>query len=239
MKWLLLFTLITLSVSTFGQQRKASFRLVKVYLTDVNNDNIVDTIVISSSLKDKRAFNRVSVTIAGFNKKTFVAKDSWTFIDSPFLKKNKNEINSRFVFLKKTPKHTAILLFGTLDGAGYREEFSILNIENNNCRMVFDHVDNEIDVEIPQTLTDLEHNGRLQFIFSGFGEYYKQLNNRNADIGTYHPFFVFTVDSICGLNKPLMKVYNQQHYVFAGYKYSEDIQILYPRNGGRPKIWKK
>jgi hypothetical protein len=62
----------------------------------------------------------------------------------------------------------------------------------------------------------------------------------NADVGAYHPYFVYTIrGNTCLLDKPLTKKYNEQHYVFAGYKYSEDIQILYPRNHGKPHIWKK
>jgi len=61
----------------------------------------------------------------------------------------------------------------------------------------------------------------------------------DAMIGSYAPFFVYPVENNCKLNKPLMKQYNEEHYVFAGYDYNEKLRIRYPKNGSKPTLLKK
>jgi hypothetical protein len=241
----ILFNILLLSIylSAFGQttKTKTHYRTIRTIFTDINNDNKTDTIILSSSLPEQSSFNRITISISGFKKQTFYAKDSWTTVDKWFLDSNRNTVNSKFLFLKKTDKHAVILLFGILDGAGYRGEFSIINIENNNIRMVFDHTENGIyDVEVPSKLIDLEANGRLCFIYTGLHEFDGYDANLNGDIGSYTPYFVFAVNDTCELNKPLTKKYNEDNYVFAGFNYSEKIRILYPRNKmKKPSIYKK
>jgi len=236
-------TLICLVFATvvYGQTAKKTvhFNLIKTILTDINDDGKIDTITISSSLKEKDCFNRISISLAGFKKQTFRAKYYWSAVDKLFLDSNKNAANTKLLFLKKTDKHAVILLFSELDGAGYRGEFSMINIENNNIKMVFDHSDDGIDVEVPKKLADLENNGRLCFIYCGIGEFESYSAKYNADIGSYQPRFVYPVSDTCKLDKVLMKKYNEDHYVFAGYDYNDKVRILYPRNGGKPRIWKK
>ena len=157
---------------------------------------------------------------------------------------NKNLVKSKNIFVQKTDLHTVIIMSGGTDGAGYGGEFSIINIENNNVKMVFDHGSDEtfgsvsLDVEIPIGLTDLEKNGRLCFIYRGYGEFYKTV--KGGQIGTYHPFYVFPITDECDYSKELSKAYNEQHYVYAGPSYNEKIEIFYPDNKKlKPRVWKK
>ena len=105
--------------------------------------------------------------------------------------------------------------------------------------MVFDKSENDIDVEIPITLADLDKDGRTEFIFRNMFEYYQQDDSLNADIGTYSPYLVYTIENDFKLNEPLSKKYNEDNFVFAGYKYSEEIKILFPRDKKeKPRVWK-
>jgi len=247
MKILFNVLLLSICLPAFGQtaKTKVHYRTIRTILTDINNDNKPDTIILSSSLPEKSSFNRITISISGFKKQIFHAKDSWTTVDKWFLDSNKNAVNTNLLFFKKTDTHSVILLFGVLYGAGERGEFSIINIENNNIQMVFDHYDDTIDVEVPSKLIDLENNGRLCFIYTTFHEfdgYSSKLNEDKGmpDIGSYAPYFVHPVDSDCNLNKALSKKYMEDHYVFAGFKYDEKIRILYLRNKKKkPSIYKK
>jgi len=232
---------LAFSLSALGQQQKRAipFKNVKTIVIDINNDGRVDTIIMTSSLKEKNFFNKITVSLSGLKKKTFYAKEAWTEVDQSFLESNKNTVNSKLLFLKSTNLHAVILLFGVMDGAGYRGEFSILNIENGNVKMVFDHADDNIDVEVPRRLTDLEQNGRLCFIYNALHEFDGYDAKSNSDIGSYAPYFVYPVSDTCKLDKPLTKKYNQHNYVFAGFNYDEKIRILYPRKKGKFKIYKK
>jgi hypothetical protein len=248
MKKLLALILIPLAFHVCAQSNnRHPYRPIKTIITDLNNDSKPDTIVLISSLEGRNSFNKISISLAGSTKKTFKARDYWTVVDSEFLIKNKNDFSTKLLFLKKTNKHAVILLFGEIDGAGYRGEFSIINIENNHIHMPFDALnDNKggLDIEVPVELTALENNERLCFVYTGLHEYdgfsTKSMKDKGiSDIGTYVPYLAYPVDDSCKLNKVLSKKYMEEHYVFAGFEYSEKINILYPRDGGKPRIWKK
>ncbi|MBS1501459.1 MAG: hypothetical protein JST32_05325 [Bacteroidetes bacterium] len=249
MKGLFSVILLVVCMHSFAQLAKSThpFRTIRTLVADLNNDSKPDTIKLMSSIDGRNNFNKISITLNGYITRTFKARDYWTVVDSEFLVKNKNAVHTKLLFLKKTTKHSAILLFGEIDGAGYRGEFSIINIENNYVKMVFDPLNDnngEPDIEYPVELSDLEHNGRLCFVYTFIYEYGGFSNESNRakglpDIGAYHPYLVYAVNDSCRLNKPLSKKYMEDNYVFAGYKYSEKINILYPRNGGKPTIWKK
>ena len=94
-----------------------------------------------------------------------------------------------------------------------------------------------LGIEAPIKLTTLDETGRLYFIYRNYGEVEREIED--GEIGTYVPYFVHPVDDYCELNEALTKKYHEDHYVFAGYKSSETIRIFYPKNGGKPRSWKK
>ncbi|MFD0750098.1 hypothetical protein ACFQZS_08095 [Mucilaginibacter calamicampi] len=246
MKNLLLALFLTISFAALAQKSKKSvtYNHFKTFRIDLNNDDVIDTIILSSSLTDKSSFNRISILMSGAKKVIFTAKDYWAEIQAELLASNHNLVKSKNVFVQKTNLHTVIIMSGGTDGAGYGGEFSIINIENNNIKMVFDHESDEtmgtvsLDVEIPIALTDLERNDRLCFIYRGYGEFYKTV--KGGQIGTYHPFFVFPIADDCKYSKDLSKTYNEQHYLYAGPGYNEKIEIFYPDNKAlKPRLWKK
>jgi len=219
----------------WGQKTTPNYRKLKTIYADLNNDGQPDTIILSSSLKAESFFNKITIILSGSQMRTFIAKDSWTIVDKPFLISNKNETNCNLFFLKITKLQSVILLFGEPYGSGERDEFSIINIENNAVNMVFDD-DGTLNIESPQKLVSLTNN-RLNFIYCGLHEFEGQTHD--AMIGSYAPFFVYPVENNCKLNKPLMKQYNEEHYVFAGYDYNEKLRIRYPKNGSKPTLLKK
>lgn len=237
----LLFIFSAFSVLTYFSQQANTLTIPSKYkplVTDLNNDGRLDTLVLGSSLTDTTSFNKITISITGFDKQTFKAKNEWTNIDSTFLKTNKNAIESRKLFLLKAKDHSIILLFGDIDGAGYREDFSIINIKDNKSTLIFDRTEKDIDIEMPISLSDLDNDGKTEFVFRNLFEYYDQVDSLNADIGTYSPYLVYTLDNDFILNKPLTKKYNEDNFVFAGYQYSEKIKILFPRDGSKPRVIK-
>jgi hypothetical protein len=242
---LLLIMLLSITIATFAQKGKKTGRYVnfKTFYTNLNNDNQIDTIILSSSLPDKKSFNRISILMSGAKKAVFNAKDEWWEIQPDFLTSNKSLVQSKNIFIKKTDIHTVVILSGGTDGAGYGGEFSIINIENNSINMVFDHGSDEmvghisVDVEIPARLTDLENNGRLCFVYTGYHEMYKKA--KGGYIGTYYPFYVFIVAEDCRYSEALSKTYNEQHYVYVDPKRKGQIEVFYPDNKKlKPRLWK-
>jgi len=233
--------LIFLALATIAYsqdiKKQHHYRLTKSFYADLNNDGKTDTITINL-LPQNQTFTTISIKLAGLPAQSFYAKEYWTMVDKWFLDSNKNAVNTKLFFLKKTNKHSVILLFGESYGSGERGEFSIINIEDNKAKMVFDHDDDIIDVELPLKLIDLNNDGRLDFIYRNLGEYDEVLNK--GKVGVYHPFYIYPVyDDSCKLSKQLTKEYNLKNYVFAGYKCNERIRVYYPDNGGKPRILKR
>lgn len=231
--------LLLLLASIAYAQHKApvKYHHVKTIVTDLNHDQKLDTIVLSSSPGNSGEFNRISISLAGLGKKTFTAKQDWTTVDSTFLKKNKNAAHSNLIFVGSTPLHTVILLFGVQSSAGYRDEFSIINIENDEADMVADFDEDKVDVESPLFLKDLDNDGRLEFAYRNLHECVN--GDGEAEVCGYNPFIIYTVDDQCAINKPLMKQYNQKHYVFAGYETDERILVYSPGKNGKYRLVEK
>ncbi|PTQ94160.1 hypothetical protein C8P68_107226 [Mucilaginibacter yixingensis] len=246
MKNLILITLLIISIGAIAQtsKKKKAYSNFKTFHIDLNNDDIVDTIILSSSLSDKTSFNRISISMSGAKKAIFKAKDQWADIQKELLTSNKNLVKSKNIFIQKTNLHTVLIMSAGTDGAGYSGEFSIINIENNNIKMVFDHGSDEsigaisVDVEMPTGLIDLENNGRLCFIYSQYGEVYKSV--KGGMIGTYHPFYVFPVTDNCEYSESLSKAYNEKNYIYVDPHRHKQIEIFYPDNKKlKPRLWKQ
>jgi len=241
MKGFTVIVFVAMAISALAQQgKKRPYRLTRTLVADLNNDKRPDTIRLFSTLDDWNSFNKISISLTGYGKTVFKARDYWTELDSEFLVANKNAIHTKLLFFKKTNIHSVILLFGEIDGAGYRGEFSIINIENNRMKMVFDPFNDENgepDIEWPATLTDLNHDGRLDFVYKDMGELYEPV--KGGEVGTYVPYFVYPVFDICKVDTPLTKSYNEQYYVYAGLDFKKRIEIFYPSDHGKPRIWKR
>lgn len=211
------------------------------FIIDLNHDQIADTITIVSSKRDTGTFDTVHIAIAKFGDYIFHTDTvyPWTPVDDWFLDSNRNVLATNKLFLAKSKIHSVLLLFGNLDGAGDRDNFSIINIEDNVPRLVLDQNERGLYIEAPMSLSDLDGDGRLDFLYRQIFEYDGKPDTLGGKIGTYSPYFVYSVDSSCVLNKPLTIRYNKEHYVFAGFRYDEGVQVFYPNDGSQPRLWKK
>lgn len=94
-------------------------------------------------------------------------------------------------------------------------------------------------IEIPVQITDINNDGKTDFIWTGFREIEEHIDSLNADVGSYTPYIVYTIGDTCTLNMKLSRTYNLQNYVWAGLdKTSNDVRVLYPRDGSRPRVIK-
>jgi|GEM_PF-974622 len=222
------------------QSKMPDHRAEQRFVTDLNDDGLSDTISLSSTLEDTSLFNQISIRVSGTSPRNFIARNNgWFTVDEDFLKSNPNSIPTNRLFLRKNDRGSTILLFGAMDGAGYRGDFSIITIRSKTVARVLDLDPDTIDIEIPLRLTDFDKDGRMDFLFTNLHEIYKQVDSLNADIGTYVPYLIYTIDSTCWLNMALTQKYNEVHYVWAGLQYSEQIEVLYPRDTlKKPSLWK-
>lgn len=211
------------------------------YTADLNGDQIADTITIVSSIGDTATFDTIHIDIAHFGSATYFTDtlNPWTTVDDEFLESNKNDVETNRFFLATNKLQSVLLLFGDLSPAGYRDDFSIINIEDNTPKLVLNQNQRHLAIESPLKLEDLDGDGRLDFLYRQIFEYNGRPDTLNGKIGTYSPYFVYSVDSNCDLNRPLTIRYNKEHYVFAGFKYDERIDVFYPNDGTQPRLWKR
>ena len=210
------------------------------FTVDLNNDQIADTIAIISSIGDTLTFDTLHITVAHFGSYTFHtdADRPWASVDDWFLDSNRNVLPTNRLFIAKGKLQSVLLLFGEISPAGYRDNFSIINIENGMPKMVLNQNERHLSIETPLSVGDLDGDGRLDFLYRQMFEYNGKPDTMNGKIGTYSPYFVYTIDSNCVLNRSLTTRYNKDHYVFAGFKYDESIEVFYPNDGTQPRLWK-
>jgi hypothetical protein len=213
---------------------------IAYFSANLNDDSIPDTLRLYTSTADTDSYDVLKIILAGYETQTFRTEYPWTYVDKWFEDSAINVLSTRRLLVSKWKSQTVLLLFGSPDEVGDGSNFCIVNIENNRVVMVLDQIRRHIDVEVPLRLTDLNRDGRPEFIYRQRFEFNGRPDTLDGKIGTYSPYFVYTVDSNCTLNKPLTIKYNQDHYVFAGFNYDEDIEIFYPNDTAkRPRVWKK
>lgn len=215
-------------------------KITDLFIVNLNDDTLPDTLRLHSSTGDHSSYDEITVTLAGFPSRTFHTSEPWSRSEDWPTLTGKNVLSTDALFLGKGKLQSVLLLSDEISPAGYRESFSIIDIEGNEVKMVLDQNKRHLAIEAPVSLSDLDGDGRLEFVYRQIFEYDGEADSLDGKIGTYSPYFVYTVDSNCILNKPLTIKYNQEHYVFAGFKYDEKIEIFYPNDTAQhPRIWKK
>lgn len=187
-------TSTTSSTSTHTQQ-------VAIYTTNLNDDAIPDTLRLYSSTGNTSEYDSIAVTLAGYETLAYHTKDPWTKIDDWFQDSALNQLPTRRLLLSRWKAQTVLLLFGSPDEVGNGSNFCIINIENNKIRLVLDQSQRQLGIEVPCRLTDLDGNGRPEFIYTQTGECI--MDTLDGSVCSYIPYHIYTVGNNCELNKPL------------------------------------
>ncbi len=226
------YVFVLMSLYSVAQDNQnLTYAPLSTIITDLNNDQKSDTLSVYMPPLEGNpgTFGRITVSLGNKGRNTFKAQDIWDKVDNEFAKRNINAIPSELVFIRKEPKQTYILLFGFAYGSG-REEISIIRIKDNKIEILFDN-----PLEEPIKFADLDNDGEAELIARAPPEIYSIDEKTKAGIGAYSPFIVFKLNSVMYTDKKLTEQYNKQHYVWAGYKYNENIKVRYPEKG-KPEI---
>jgi hypothetical protein len=216
----------------------------RIYTVDLDGDGINDTVALTPAASDTNPFfSAITLAINGHPGQTFTVTDTtqpWTDIDDGFADADSNAAGTRQFFLRRTQSYALLLLFGYIGETG-REGFSIIRIHNNEAKMVLDKASQHLPIENVDFLRDLDGDGRFE-LATDYTIEFDGLAHEGLDglIGPYSPTYIFTIDDSCFLNKPLMKKYNKENYLFAGYEFSDGIKVYYPNDRSKkPRLWKK
>jgi hypothetical protein len=219
------------------QQRKPADtvilnKTIENIVYDLNNDQLPDTICLSqdTGTVSRKWFDRITISLSGYGRRSFKAQDGWEAVDTNFLKRNNNFVHSENAFIYRDSIQADVLLFGTIFGAETGKS-TVISIKNNVIKKLFDK-----SLDYLTQLTDLNNDGIVELVGKSHSELYEQTSD--ADILTYDPFFVYSLDGQTRLNLQLMRDYNQEHYVWAGFKAPDKIKVRHPHDGGKPTIVK-
>jgi len=124
-------------------------------------------------------------------------------------------------------------------GETERAEFSIIRIKDNLPKMVFDqnHWEDNF-IEVVAFIKDMDNDGRFEFGYRHLtdGVDGKQ-DGLEGFVGSYVPILVYTIDDSLVLNKSVMKKYNEEHYIFAGYE-GGGVMIFRPNDASKKlRVW--
>jgi hypothetical protein len=224
--------------TTYGPEHSA----FRDFVLDLNGDGLLDTISLTLSPSDTNYFIAVGIAIQGYHRQSFRVADTakpWTDFDDWFADSSANAVHTRRFFVQKGVANTVLLLFGYIGEGGSRDGFTIIRIEHNEARQVLDQITQHLDIENVLSLRDLDNDGRFELICNYTFQFDGSPDTLGGLVGRYNPYYVYTIGDTCLLNKPLMRRYNQENYVFAGYEFSEEIKVFYPDDRTkRPWLWK-
>ncbi|MEE1945190.1 hypothetical protein VRU48_08730 [Pedobacter sp. KR3-3] len=215
---------------TTDTSKKLPTTLVETITDDLNHDGKMDEILVWTS--DTTGFDKVDIKIEGLATKSFEKEDGYADIDTIFLKNNSNSIKSKRVFVYKKGEKSIVMLFTPVRDGGY-DGPTLISITKNTI-----NVNVPKEVEIPIRIFDLNKDGVVDFIGTNWGEMESVVDSLDANIGSYRPYFVYSLADGCKIDLKLTEQYNKEHYVWAGLTNTQNIRVLYPRNGGKPKIVK-
>ena len=211
-------------------------------MLDLNGDGLPDTISLILEPKDTNYFTAVGIAIKGYGRRWFQVADTanpWTDYDDWFADSGANAVHTRRFVLRKGATDAVLLLFGSIDETSVREGFTVIEIEHNEARQVLDQFTQHLDIENVLSLRDLDSDGRFELICSHTFEFDGSPDTLGGLVGPYNPYYVYTIGDTCFLNQRLMRRYNQEKYLFAGYEFSDKIRVFYPDDRSqKPRLWK-
>ncbi|MHA3789875.1 hypothetical protein ACX0HA_16830 [Flavobacterium hauense] len=232
MKKIVLSLLLLVALDAAAQQNN-NYSPIETILTDLNNDGKTDSISVylPPIEGDPGTFRKINISLGSKGRNTFTAEDVWDKIDNAFAEKNSNTVRSNLAFVYKEPQQSFILLFGFAYGSG-RSEISLIRIKDNKIEMLLDNT-----LEEPVRFTDLNNDGAAELVCRHPPEIYTTDEKTQTQTGSYSPFLVYILSRDMYLDPKLTEQYNKSNYVWAGYKYDENIKVRYPKKG-KPEIIK-
>jgi hypothetical protein len=210
------------------------------FLADLDNDGVPDTLTVTPAPPYYGTFTAITISIKGHPKQIFKVADTsrpWTDFDMDWSDTSNNVVPTKKFLLLKARTHFLLVLSGALYETGPREGLTMIKIEKGNAKVVFDEIPEHRDIESVY-LEDLDHDGRFELLDVHSFQFDSRTDTLDGKIGPYNPKYVYTIDDSCFLNKPLMKKYNEEHYVFAGYERSDTIPVWYSNNRKTYRLWK-
>lgn len=204
-------------------------KTIETIALDLNNDKKADTIRLlqDTARSENNGYNTVCISITGYKSQIFKSDDSWGVTDTIFMKKKTNAIQSKWIFVYRDSTQVMLLLSGTIGGFDSGKS-SVIQIKNNQAKKIFNE-----EWDYTTELLDIDNDGIVDIACKSHSEVYE---SKGVEVATYDPFYVYSLNDGHKLNMQLTQKYNEEHYVWAGLKKTNEVKVSYPHHGGKPSI---
>lgn len=204
-------------------------QLINKILLDFTQDDEVDTIfLLNPPIGDPGIFARIL-----FRSKndtiSFSNESQW---DSLAWKPLDNLVSSNLFYITESDHKQYLVLSGTQYGC-CPEQTTIFSLNSKLPKKVFD------EEFAPEHISDLNGDGVKELIGkTTFAQAYGVLSNSiDGFQETYSPFKVYEIKgNKVEIDYQQSLLYNQEHYVFAGYEYSEETPVIIFSDERKPEL---
>lgn len=143
----------------------------------------------------------------------------------------KNEVNSKNVLLQRVGETYFLTLFGAWYGCCPRE-LTVLKIDKTGVKKIFK---DSFEVD----MIKLSESGQTQYFgYDSFGESIGYVDSLNVELYTYNPIFVYRLGETFELDSAETRKYNEDHYVFAGFDYTDDVVVAKGKGNGKTFLYR-
>lgn len=130
----------------------------------------------------------------------------------------KNEVNSKSVLMHRVGETYFLTLFGAQYGCCPRE-LTVLKIDKTGVKKIFK---DSFEVD----MIKLSESGQTQYFgYDSFGESIGYVDSLDVELYTYNPILVYRLGETFELDSAETRKYNEDHYVFAGFDYTDEVVV--------------
>ncbi len=209
------------SIETVSQSNRGMVETLEFNFDEIG---IAGQITLSDPPEgDPGEFQAISIHLKSGTEFQYKNPEAWNHLPENLQGLINNELRSERVWAVRNIDELYLLIFG-YPYSCCPQRVTIISLQKESISTIFD------EEFVLESIEDLDGNGTIDLIGR------KQLNQigrvtDSAEISPYTPFLVYSLSEKFELQGSLTKSYNEAAYVFAGFEYSEEIEVALPKKG--------
>jgi hypothetical protein len=202
--------------------------VVDSYAFDLNDDGKMDSIfLLEPTVGDPGLFQEILFA----NNEQVISLDGLNAYDTLSWQPTSNLANSNKIYIAESDKSKYLFLSGTSYSC-CPVNTTIFKFTSGLPELIYSK---EYQIE---HVKDLDGDGILELIGkASLDEVLQNLDSIDGYVASYSPYSVYELkNGKVWMSYEKSKKYNEMNYVFAGYEYSEDVQVVIYREDKQPKL---
>jgi len=226
---ILLVGLTAIACTTDKKVVVTSDKVIETIKTD--NELFSEIILTADTLIENGSFNKVIFKNGDKTIFEIYDEDAYDTIESKAIE-IANEVTSDKLLLQTFGDTYYISLFGAQYGCCPRD-LTVLQADKDGVKKIFKDA---LEVErISKTTT-----GEIKYFgIDSYSEALYPIDSLDILLYSYNPTWVYNLTDGFKFDSLATRQYNEDNYVFAGYKYDGEIKVAFPKNGQDRKSGKR